>query len=76
MKGSVEKCLVMHVHADISCCCLCGFKAQQWASGTVLRPFLQPDSPHSPQEFGLRLQVQASGFELTTLILEAARTNR
>ena len=47
-----------------------------WASGTVLRrPFLQPESPLSSQDFGLRLQVQASGFELTTPILEAARSN-
>ena len=30
-----------------------------WASGSVLRPFLQPESPLSSQEFGLRLQVQA-----------------
>ena len=33
-----------------------------WASGTVTK-------------FGLRLQVQASGFEHTTPILEAARSN-
>ena len=46
-----------------------------WASGTVLRPFLQPESPLSSRSFGLRLQVQASGFELTTTILEAGRSN-
>ena len=39
-----------------------------WASGTVLRPFLQPESP-------LSSQVQASGFELTTPILKAASSN-
>ena len=43
-----------------------------WASGTVLRPFLQPESPLSSR---LRLQVQASGFQLTTPILKAARSN-
>ena len=46
-----------------------------WASGIVLRPFLQPESPLSSQEIGLRLQVQASGFKLTTRILEAAHSN-
>ena len=45
-----------------------------WASGTVLRPFLQPESPPFLTKFGLRLQVQASGFELTTPILEALTT--
>ena len=46
-----------------------------WASGTVLRPFLQPESPLSSQELGLKLQVQASGFKLTTPILEAAHSD-
>ena len=42
-----------------------------WASGTVFRPFLQPESPLFLTKFGLWLQVQASGFELTTPILQA-----
>ena len=37
--------------------------------GTVLRPFLQPKSPLSSQEFGLQVQEQAPGFELKTPIL-------
>ena len=43
-----------------------------WASGTVLRPIPQPESPYFLTKFGLRLQVQASGFELTAPILEPA----
>ena len=39
-----------------------------WAKGTVLRPFLQPESSLSSQEFGLRLQVQDPGFEIMTHI--------
>ena len=46
-----------------------------WASGTVLRPCLQPESPPFLTKFVLRLQVQASGFELTTPKLKAARSN-
>ena len=42
-----------------------GFRLNNaWANGKVLRPFLQPESPLSSQEFDLRLQVQAPGFEL------------
>ena len=46
-----------------------------WASGTVLRPSSTTRKPPFLTEFGLRLQVQASRFELTTPILEAARSN-
>ena len=46
-----------------------------WANGAVLRPFLQPESPLSSQEFGLRLQVPAPGFKLMTLMLEVERSN-
>ena len=45
-----------------------GFRLNN-ANGTVLRPFLQPESLLSSQEFGLRLQVQALGFELMTPVL-------
>ena len=50
------------------CCCFCGFKAQQCLERSGLRVWgtcvLQPESPLSLMKFGLRLQVQASGFEL------------
>ena len=42
----------------------------------VLRPFPQPESPLSSLSFGLRLQVQAPGFELTTPKLKAACSYR
>ena len=45
------------------------------ANATVLRPFLQPDGPLSSREFGLLLQVQTPGCQLTIPILEAARSN-
>ena len=41
---------------------------------TVLRPFLQPESPLSPHEFGLRRQVQALGVELNSLFLGVANS--
>ena len=45
------------------------------ANGTVLRPFPQPETPLSSQDFGLRLQVQAPGFELSTPKLVVERSN-
>ena len=43
--------------------------------GTVLRLFRQPESPLSSQEFGLRLQVQAPGFELMTPMVGVERSS-
>ena len=44
-----------------------------WANDTVLRPFLQPEIPISSQEFGLRFETQALGFERMTPMLEKNR---
>ena len=61
------------------CClfvCFCGFKAQQCLGQRYgLKTLSTTRKPPFRTKFGLRLQVQASGFELTTPILEAARSN-
>ena len=58
------------------CCCLCGFKAQQCLGQRYgLKTLSTTKKPPFLTKFGLRLQVQAYGFELTTPILEAARSN-
>ena len=53
-----------------------GFRLNNaWANGTVLRPFLQPESPLSLQEFGLLLHVQSPGFVLMTPTLGVERSS-
>ena len=62
----------------MTCCfvVLAGLRLNNaWASRMVLRPFTTSRKPPFLTKFGLRLQVQAPGFELTTPILEAARSN-
>ena len=51
-----------------------GFR-QTMANGTVLRPFLQIESPFSSQEFGLWLQAKDSGFKLMTCMLGVERSS-
>ena len=52
-----------------------GFRLNNaWANGTVLRPCIT-ESPLSSQEFGLRLQVHAPGFELMTPLLGVERSS-
>ena len=46
-----------------------------WASGYGLKTLSTTRKPPFLTKFGLRLPVQASGFELTTAIVEAARSN-
>ena len=54
-------------------CCFCEFKAQQCLGQWYgLKTLSTTRKPPSLTKFGLRLQVQASGFEL---ILEAACSN-
>ena len=57
-------------------CCFCGFKAQQCLGQRYgLKTLSTTRKPPFLTKIGLRLQVQASNFELTTPILEAARSN-
>ena len=57
-------------------CCFCGFKAQQCLGQRYgLKTLSTTRKPPFLTKFGLRLQVQASGFELTTPILEAVSSN-
>ena len=56
--------------------CFCRFKAQQLGQRYGLNTLSTTTrKPPFLTKFGLRLQVQASGFELTTPILEAVRSN-
>ena len=57
----------------ILCCCFCGFKAQQCLDQRYgLKTLSTTRKPPFLTKFGLRLQVQASGFKLTTPILTDA----
>ena len=58
------------------CCCFCGFKAHQCLGQRYgLKTLSTTRKPPFLMKFGLRLQVQASGFKLTTPIFEAERSN-
>ena len=57
-------------------CLFLWLKAQQClGQWYVLKTLSTTRKPSFLTKFGLRLQVQASGFELTTPKLEAARSN-
>ena len=59
-----------------TCCCFLRFKAQQCLGQRYgLKALSTTRKPPFLTKFALRLQVQASEFELTTPILEAARSN-
>ena len=69
-----KMCLLQVFIQTTCCCCFCGFKAQQCLGQRYGDPFYNQKAPF-PHEVWSPLQVQASGFELTTPILEAARSN-